>query len=92
MGLFVSIVVGTGQALLNVLQVAMLIRAVLSWLPIGDDNPFVMLVTVITEPVIAPIRALFDRLGWFRDIPIDISFIVAVILLSAVSTTLNILL
>ena len=92
MDLFMTLLGGTVQALLAFLQLCMLVRAVLSWFPLRDDNPFVMLVTVITEPIIAPIRALFDRLGWFRDIPIDIPFFVALMLLSVVSTVLTLLL
>ena len=92
MELFVSVVVGVGQALLNTLQIAMLVRAVLSWFPLREDNPFVMLIHMVTEPVVAPIRALFDRFGWFRDIPIDISFLVAWLLLSGISTTFSIFL
>ena len=92
MQLFVSIVVGVGQALLNILQLAMLIRAVLSWFPIREDNPFLTLIHMITEPVVAPIRALFDHFGWFRDLPIDVSFLVGWLLLSAISTAFGILL
>ena len=92
MDLFVSIVIGTGKALLNILQLAMLVRAVLSWFPISEDNPFLALVNMITEPVVAPIRALFDRFGWFRNLPIDISFLVGWLLLSAIGTLFNILL
>lgn len=92
MGLFVSVVVGVGQALLNILQIAMLVRAVLSWFPISEDNPFLMLVHMITEPVVAPIRALFDHFGWFRNLPIDVSFLVGWLLLSGISTTFSIFL
>ena len=35
------------------------------------------------------IRALFDRMGWFRNFPIDLSFLVAFLLLSFVSGALG---
>ena len=89
MALFVSIVVGVGQALLNILQLAMLVRAVLSWFPIREDNPIVTVVHMVTEPILAPIRALFDHFGWFRNLPIDMSFLFAVLLLSLVSALLS---
>lgn len=90
MDLFIAIFAGTAKALLFTLEICMLIRAILSWFPIKDDNPILLFVTMVTEPIIAPIRALFERMGWFRNMPIDISFIVAYILLSIVSTVLGV--
>ncbi len=90
MGLFASIVIGTGRALLLILQGCMLLRAILSWFPISEDNPFLLFVQMVTEPIIAPIRALFDRLGWFRDFPIDVSFIAAYFLLMILQVLLGI--
>lgn len=69
------------SALLWVLEIAMFIRAVLSWLPGLEDSSFGDLVYAITEPVIIPIRALCDRFGWFRNFPIDIPFMITYLLL-----------
>ena len=63
----------------------MLIRAVLSWFPLDDDNKFLIFIESITEPVIFPIRALLDGLGLFTNFPLDMSFLFAYILLSVVS-------
>ena len=90
MELFVKLVIGIAEAILFVLELAMLIRAILSWLPIREDNPIVLFVTMLTEPIVAPIRALFERMNWFQNIPIDISFFVAYLLLSAVSTVIGV--
>lgn len=90
MDLAVTLIVGTGKALLWTVQICMLARAVLSWFPLSEDNPILGFVTMVTEPVIAPIRALFDRFGWFEDLPIDISFFVAYLLLALVSTLLSV--
>ena len=75
--------------LIEVLDIAMLIRAVLSWFPIQRDHPILRFVCMVTEPLVAPIRALFDRMGWFRNFPIDLSFLVAFLLLSFVSGALG---
>ena len=64
------------QVVLSVLQLAMLLRAILSWFPI-EPNKFTDFLYGITEPVIYPFRALFNRLNWFQNFPIDISFTVA---------------
>lgn len=91
MDLFVAIVAGTAQALLLLLELCMLIRAILSWLPIKEDNPILLFVAMVTEPIVAPVRALFERFGWFQNMPIDMSFFVAYILLSVVSTVISVL-
>ena len=43
---------------------------------------------MVTEPVVAPVRRLFERLNWFQNLPIDISFLVAYLLLTLVSSLL----
>ena len=77
----VRIVAGLASALLSVMQVAMLIRAILSWFPQAADSAFGDLIATGTEPVVAPIRDLADRFGWFRNSPIDFSFMIAYLLL-----------
>ena len=77
----VRIVAGLASALLSVMQVAMLIRAILSWFPQAADSAFGDLSATVTEPVVAPIRALADRFGWFRNSPIDFSFMIAYLLI-----------
>lgn len=68
-------------------QIAMMLRAILSWFPI-DSNKFVDFLYTITEPFIVPIRLLFEKLGWFQNLPIDISFMVSYLLLSLLSFVL----
>ena len=92
MNIAILLITNTVQTVLTVLQICMLVRAVLSWFPLRDDNPLVLLVCMVTEPLLAPIRALFDRMGWFRNSPIDVSFFAGVILLSLVSTLTTMLL
>ncbi|MBQ8341212.1 MAG: YggT family protein [Clostridia bacterium] len=86
----VNIVAVTAEALLFVLEICMLIRAILSWLPIKDDNLILLFVTMVTEPLVAPIRALFEKLGWFQNIPIDASFFAAYLLLTVVSAVVGV--
>ncbi len=67
--------------LLSVVQLAMLARAILSWFPI-DSNKFIDFLYGLTEPFIYPIRALFVRMNWFQNLPIDMSFMVSYLLIS----------
>ena len=89
MKLALTILGNTALTLLSAMELCMLVRALLSWFPIRDDNPILRFVCMVTEPLIAPIRALFDRMGWFRNFPIDISFFAAFLLLSFVNGMLG---
>lgn len=91
MNLFVTLLVGTAQALLVALEICMLVRAVLSWFPIKEDNPILLFTTMVTEPLVAPIRALFDKLGWFQNVPLDVSFFVAYLILMMVGTVFGVM-
>ena len=70
------------RAVVMVLLVAMLLRAVMSWFISDDGSKFYNFVCLITEPVIIPVRSLFERLGWFQNLPLDISFYITYLLLS----------
>ena len=83
MALAIAIIKNTVIIFLTLVQFAMLARAILSWLPI-DSNKFIDFIYSITEPFIYPIRALFVKMNWFQDLPIDISFTVSFFLISAV--------
>ena len=67
--------------LLSAVQLAMLIRAILSWFPM-DSNRFTDFLYGITEPFIYPIRMLFEKMNWFQNLPIDIAFMVTYLLLT----------
>ena len=91
MGLFVALLRGTVQALLSVVQLCFLVRAVLSWFPLREDNPFLLLTAMVTEPFILPVRALFDHFGWLKNVPIDVPFFVSFLLVNAIGSALLVL-
>ncbi len=75
---------------LDAISLAMLVRVILSWFQMGEgQSVFGNFLYVVTEPFILPIRVLFDRLGWFRNIPLDIPFFVTMILLSLIRVMLS---
>ena len=78
-------------ALLDVLDLAFLLRAVFSWIPM-EENAFTILLHRITEPIIYPFRRLFQKLNLFQGFPLDLSFLFAVIVVSIVRTGLSSLL
>lgn len=66
---------------LAVVNIAMLVRAILSWFMQGETSRFTVFLYVITEPLILPVRRLIDRMGWFQGSPIDFSFLITNLLL-----------
>jgi len=78
----VYVITVTLSLLVSAIQLFMLVRAIMSWFPMDDDNAFVRFVYYVTEPVIAPVRYLLERFGLFEGFPIDMSFFITFILLS----------
>lgn len=68
--------------LLTLLDVALLLRALFSWLPALDDSRLGDFLYMITEPLIVPVRAILNRFSGVRNSPIDISFLVTCLLLA----------
>jgi YggT family protein len=62
--------------LFQILTIAIIIRALLSWFPIDRNNPLIAILDQITEPVLAPLRQVVPRIGM-----IDITPLVAILLL-----------
>ena len=63
--------------LVTVLYIAIFARVILSWLPIGgSNNPLVAIVYQITEPILAPLRRIVPRIGFF-----DLTPMIAIIIL-----------
>jgi uncharacterized protein YggT (Ycf19 family) len=78
-----EVIRGTVCVLLSAIQLAMTARAILSWFPI-EPNKLTQFLDIVTEPVVYPIRKLFEKMNWFQDIPLDMSFMTAYIVLSIV--------
>ncbi|MBO5788772.1 MAG: YggT family protein [Clostridia bacterium] len=67
----------------------MMIRAIMSFLGKNEEeNRFMFFLALVTEPIIAPVRALLSVFGIGENSPMDIGFFVTAILLSALSYVL----
>ena len=66
-------------SLIYLLSLAMLGRAVISWFQLPPDNPIVVILYQITEPILAPLRRVVPRFGMFDLTPM-IAMIVLVYL------------
>ena len=64
---------------------AMLLRAILSWFDTGRGgfiSALTGILTMVTEPIILPVRFLLSRIPAASNLPIDLSFFITFILLS----------
>lgn len=76
------------QILLDVFMYAIFLHAILSWFVFDEDAWYMRLLALLAAPAIYPVRALFDRFGWFDGLPIDVSPMVAMLLLTFLSAFL----
>lgn len=85
MGVTISIAIGI---LSEVITWAIIIRALVSWFPVSQNNFFVRMLDAITEPVVAPVRNLMGRL---IRVPmmIDFSPLIAMILVDVIAGALQ---
>ncbi len=65
------------SSIVQILTFAILIRVILSWFPIGPNNPFYTIVYQITEPILGPLRRIIPRAG-----VLDFTPLVAILLLT----------
>ena len=75
-----QIISGILWAVLKAIELAMVARAILSWFPVAEG--LYNILETLTEPVILPVRVLLDKLGISLQIPIDLPFLITLILIS----------
>ncbi len=89
MELFLVLTVNFVDLVLSVLMIAMFIRAILSFLMMGEDSKLGMLMYIITEPFIMPIRILLEKINLFQGTPLDVSFFLTTLIIAIVQTVLS---
>ncbi len=67
--------------LLQLLALAVLVRALLSWFIRDPYNPIVQILNAITEPILQPLRQIIPRMGMM-----DLSPLVAIIVLQVIAS------
>lgn len=86
---FIQIIV---DLILGLLEVLLFARVIFSWIPIPEDNQIlnkiVKITYQITEPLLAPIRTMIDKLFNGRSIRLDFSPIVLFFLIDIVRRVL----
>lgn len=69
-------------------QILMLLRAVCSIFVFDDDNPFVNFLYYATEPLIYPLRMLFQKIGAFENFIMDIPFMATMLVIVLIQSAL----
>ena len=67
----------------------MFIRAILSWFDVNTENPLIKFLFAMTEPVVYPVRLLFEKMNWFQSVPIDMSFSATFLILFVLETLIE---
>lgn len=87
---FCYVIIDIVRIFVMALDIAMLLRAVISWIPGADENILSDFLYTVTEPIIVPVRMLFEKFGWFEDSPLDVPFFIAGLLLTGILYVLSI--
>lgn len=75
----ISFLINFVNLFFQILQLAILVRIILSWFRVDPYNPFMQILYQITEPVLEPFRRVIPPIGM-----IDITPIVALLVLRLV--------
>ena len=85
----VKIVAESVVVLLYALQFLMFGRAIMSWFSPDEDNRLAQFLNGVTEPFVYPLRKLLEKSDYFSNMPIDMSFMFAMIILFVLTTLLG---
>ncbi|MGI6563567.1 MAG: YggT family protein [Clostridia bacterium] len=70
--------------LLRIIEILIIIRIILSWLPMQRTGPIMNILYQLTEPILGPIRNLISRSSIGNNMMLDISPIIAFLLISVI--------
>jgi len=71
------------SVLFEILTFAVFARVLLSWFPMNPENPIVVILNEVTDPILRPLRRIVPPLGM-----LDLTPIVALVLLQVIQNLL----
>lgn len=74
------------DTLLRIYELLFLVRAILSWIPPAQGSGFSYFLHSVTEPILAPIRTVLHKIPFLAGLPIDLSVLVAYLLIDVLRT------
>ena len=78
----------TVNLFLGLVYFAMFLRAILSWFIPEEGSALMGILVFISEIFISPVRLIMSRFRFVREAPIDISFMVAFLVLAVLRISL----
>ena len=78
---FLFIFAKTVSVIIELVTIAMMLRAVLPFFLNVEESRFYALTYCISEPFVAPVRYFMVKMNWGQNSPIDWSFFVTYLLL-----------
>ena len=91
MDIVIALLKQTILTILRVVDIAILVRVVLSWFYQGEETRITVFLYTVTEPAIQPLRKLFYKMNWFQQTPIDMPLLFTVLLISFLETLIRLL-
>lgn len=76
---------------LRIFELALILRVLISWLPVGRDIKAIEMLYTITEPVLSPVRKMMNRSALFGNSMFDFSPIAVFILILVLKRALAII-
>ena len=73
----------------SLLETLIFVRIILSWFPIGYNNPIMQFLYNLTEPILGPVRNMVDKSPIGGGMGLDFSPIFALILMRLVQALLT---
>lgn len=77
-----SIIVTAIYYLLWIINALIFVRCIFSWFPGAEESRIGSLLVTLTEPALAPVRRLLMRFEFARNLPVDLSPIVAFLIIT----------
>ena len=69
-------------SILSIYEIVLFVRAICSWSAYFRESKVYELAYKLTEPILSPVRDLMYRIEFVRRCPIDLSFLVVILLLN----------
>lgn len=89
MEFFLYFIRTAAQFLLVVIEIAMFVRAVISFIASLQGGVLDQFSYAISEPFVIPMRILLDRFESVRNLPVDVPFFITFLLISVIQTLLT---
>ena len=86
MDLAISIAARIAYALLSILLLLLFVEAILSWIESMRTHPIYEFLQRLTEPFVAPMRALLRKFEFFRNLPFDFSHLFTTVVVIALQS------